>query len=167
LAVALAGCSFQGEGLGSATSLGSNTSTPASTTGGPDEDSDAEASSGADASTAPVSTESTSDAGATAVETAESPTTESSGGGSSGSSSTGPDPLCGNGIAEPPEPCDGGDVIVTCAELDPSTMGAPDCHPDCTLDLQPCCDVAGTPCEAFGDDCCGECVLKNFQLVCQ
>jgi hypothetical protein len=70
-------------------------------------------------------------------------------------------------MVDAPEPCDGSEVLVSCQQIDPTTMGKPDCNPDCTLDLLPCCDIAGQPCKAFSDDCCGECVVKDFALVCQ
>lgn len=60
----------------------------------------------------------------------------SSGQGESGESSEGPaGPVCGDGVVEPPEQCDGQGVL--CGELEAGTGEAP-CSADCLFDTSRC-----------------------------
>jgi hypothetical protein len=159
-------CRFEDEGLGSASGLGGTTAA-ASTGGGETTSMPASDASGeAEASSTQPADASSSGTDGAASSGGEPGESGSSGSESGASGSTGTGPVCGNGILEPPEPCDGGEVGVMCSDIDANTRGKPACNPDCTLDMQPCCDVAGQPCSALGDDCCGACVIDGWDLVC-
>ncbi|MBL8945034.1 MAG: hypothetical protein JNK45_17855 [Myxococcales bacterium] len=76
--------------------------------------------------------------------------------GSSGSSGTGS--VCGDGIADADEQCDGADLGgATCAA---GKVGPPICTAECTVDVSPCCLPTGSMCILNASDCCsGSCGL--------
>jgi hypothetical protein len=82
-------------------------------------------------------------------------TTESSDTTGDGDGDTG-EPVCGNGVAEGPEVCDGKDLRgETCANKD-FTGGTLMCDDVCNLDLSACCHVAGHECTLGANECCGD-----------
>jgi hypothetical protein len=79
--------------------------------------------------------------------------------------------VCGNGLVEPGEECDGGVGRTVCADLTPDGPGGPwdggaiGCSPDCRFDESQCCH--GTPGEGCTTDaqCCGD-MLQCADGVC-
>lgn len=151
--VAEPGCGFGGAtGTSAATTTGAAATTSSSATG-PDPSTSGVTSTGADASTGTTGT-STTDA------TTGSGTTDmTSGTGSSGT--TDPGPMCGNGVREGMEGCDGEDFGgKTC--LDFGTMyggGMLACSPQCTVLTGGCCKAAGVQCGNKSECCSMSCPL--------
>jgi hypothetical protein len=68
-------------------------------------------------------------------------------------------PVCGNGILETGEDCDGGDLGGASCQSLGYDMGVLDCTGSCTYDESNCsygmCEVPGTPCSATTNCCSG------------
>lgn len=70
-----------------------------------------------------------------------------------GSSSGDAPELCGNGIVDPGEECDGGVRNVDCSGHQTYSGGQLGCGPDCRLDTSACCEAPIIkPCDAPGND---------------
>lgn len=74
------------------------------------------------------------------------------------SDSSGTGAVCGDGIADPGEQCDGADLGgATCAA---GKVGPPVCTQECTIDVSPCCLPTGSMCVLNASHCCsGSCGL--------
>ncbi|WAS98095.1 hypothetical protein [Nannocystis punicea] len=72
------------------------------------------------------------------------------------------EPVCGNGVAEAGETCDGADTKgKECSDFPASYGGgALSCNPTCTaFDFAKCCKLAGQSCGNSSQCCSGSCVL--------
>ena len=85
--------------------------------------------------------------------------------------------ICGNGIREPGEQCDGGDLAgLTCADLGCSVGGALACGPECKFDTTACgacpfcgngtCDL-GETCDTCPSDCISDSTSVCGNGVCE
>ena len=75
------------------------------------------------------------------------------------------EPVCGDGMREGAEVCDGTDLNgMTCADFPPWGGGTIMCNEDCNFDLSDCCKADGTSC-TLGDKCCnGMCIALDLDL---
>ena len=95
--------------------------------------------------------------------TTEDPTTTAG----TGAQTTGaPAPVCGDGMVEAPEVCDGTMLDGnTCAKNPPWGGGTLKCSPTCDyFDFSACCLGQGTACELLDDQCCPGLKCKNDML---
>lgn len=116
-----------------------------------------------DASTTDVSTSGGESSSGVASSGEES---SSAGGSSSGeSSSSGAAPVCGNGVVDVGEMCDGNDLDgQTCAQMG-LPAGTLTCSASCqSFDTSGCCLALGVVCAADADCCSGNC--NNGQSIC-
>jgi cysteine-rich repeat protein len=66
--------------------------------------------------------------------------------------------LCGNGVLEPGEACDGSDFGgATCASVDPAYRGPLFCFTDCIIDSAYCCLDINVPCSENAQCCTSNC----------
>ncbi|PCC67096.1 hypothetical protein SAMN02745121_07661 [Nannocystis exedens] len=74
-----------------------------------------------------------------------------------------PEPVCGDGLAEAGETCDGTDLGgKKCTDFPNFGGGILQCNPNCqAYDLAGCCKLAGQGCSNGGQCCSGSCVLFN------
>jgi len=93
--------------------------------------------------------------------------TDPGGTSSDSSSNSDPDPVCGNGVAEDTELCDGNDLDGNSGQTEGYSLGTLACNPDCTLDLSGCTNCgddgvdSGEQCD--GSDLNGEdCVSQGY-----
>lgn len=76
------------------------------------------------------------------------------------------DPVCGDGVAEGPEVCDGDDHKgLTCSDFD-FGGGVLACD-DCQFDLSNCCLGAGQDCGLLLNECCGALSCGPITMQCE
>lgn len=167
------GCSFDasgeptasaGSGVGSASGDTTGTSSSSTSVATTAANGSADATNASSGATADASSSASVDTGA---EVSVGPDDSSSGTATSVESSTagsssGADPICGNGVIEPPETCETGDLGgFTCESLGGGYTGTAECA-GCQIDDKPCCLGDGTVCVPVANDCCnGGCL--DFQ----
>lgn len=105
----------------------------------------------------------TTEGTATGVTTSAAPSSTSSASSTEpgSSSSSGGSPTCGDGKAEGPEECDGGDLASkTCSDFQGYSGGTLACVADaCTFDFSGCCKSLGESCLNMNECCSEKCIL--------
>lgn len=83
---------------------------------------------------------------------------------------TGQPAVCGNGVQEGSEQCDGSDLAGQTCQSQGYQTGTLACNPDCTFDTSGCsnpCKPAGATCAANSECCSGSCRGKKGARTCR